>query len=98
MITRGNHRVDASHGCDDCILVTDIDCDFSVASPGDPCAFAGSQSCSGDGKTRLTCVAGSYGAPVACQGPKGCKYIDRGARREKAECDGASAGASRGKD
>jgi len=74
--------------------VRDIDCDLTRAKEHDPCAFAGSQACSVDGKTKLTCVAGHYGSPVACVGPKGCVPLP-GVRVEKVTCDGPGAPTAR---
>jgi hypothetical protein len=67
--------------------VTDIDCDFTVANEGDPCAFPGNEACSADKKNMFTCVGTKYTQSTACPGPAGCT-VKVTAKSAKVTCDG----------
>jgi hypothetical protein len=44
----------------------EVDCDESMANPGDPCGISG-LACSNDGKTELSCIGGKFTPKRACK-------------------------------
>jgi hypothetical protein len=44
----------------------EVDCDESLANPGDPCGLSGN-ACSNDGKTELSCVGGHFVPHKTCK-------------------------------
>ena len=64
MACRGSKGCSAAGG--------DVDCDQSVASPGDLCLDDGKAVCTPDGKSALECKASKWTLNDKCLGPKGC--------------------------
>ncbi len=61
-----------------------IECDTTLALPGDPCGQAGTVSCSLDRRALLVCAGGTLTAATSCRGPRGCR-AERDAHR--VDCD-----------
>jgi len=52
-------------------------CDSSIARENDKCTHPGSQACSQEKRSRLSCVGGRFTAAENCRGPEGCKSTGR---------------------
>jgi len=52
-------------------------CDSSIARETDKCTHPGSQACSQDKRSRMTCTAGRFALAENCRGPEGCKSAGR---------------------
>jgi hypothetical protein len=61
-----------------------LQCDTTLAAPGDPCAQQGTYSCSVDGKAMLVCDGSAQTPASSCRGPDGCR-VERDAH--KVDCD-----------
>ena len=59
-------------GCE--VSAKGIECDRSIAEPGDACASKddGTAACTLDGRSRVDCIDGKFVLAAACEGPKRC--------------------------
>ncbi len=65
-----------------------LNCDTTLAEPGDPCEAAGTYSCSTNQQQMLICDGRALVAASSCRGPEGC-HFDR--ENHKIDCDDAIA-------
>lgn len=61
-------------------------CDSSIAKENDKCTHPGSQACSQDKRTRMTCTGGRFVLAEHCRGPQGCNAAGR-----RVSCDNSLA-------
>jgi hypothetical protein len=81
----GRYALDTCRGPAGCKPVPEgSECDKTIAAVGEPCGklAVGTDACSVDGKSILTCVGGAFALAHPCRGPGGCSL-----KESHAVCD-----------